>query len=111
VQIRPQPYAIKELEIDGQKSFSAWFRRLKDKQAKAAILGRLDRIVEYGNFGDYRYLSDEVFELKIQRGPGYRIYFGLEQSQVILLILGGDKSSQSRDIAKAKKLWKRYKQE
>jgi putative addiction module killer protein len=111
VQIKPGPYAIKELEIGRRKPFSDWFRHLKDKEAKAAILGRLDRIAEHGNFGDYRYLGDEVFELKIPIGPGYRIYWGLEQSQMVLLVLGGDKSTQSRDIATAKTLWKRYKQE
>ncbi len=109
VQIQPRPYAVKELEIDGQKPFSDWFRRLKDKQAKAFILSRLDRITENGNFGDYRYLGDEVFELRIHGGPGYRIYFGLEHKQVVLLVLGGDKSGQARDIDRAKKLWKRYK--
>lgn len=111
VQVQPRPYLVKELEIDGRKPFTEWFRRLKDKEVKAVILGRLDRIAEYGNFGDSRSLGDEVFELRIHRGPGYRIYFGLERSQVILLLLGGDKSSQDRDVAKAKKLWKRYKQE
>lgn len=111
MQIKPKPYEVKELEIDGQKSFSDWFLRLKDGGAKAAILGRLDRIIEYGSFGDYRALGNEVFELRIHRGPGYRIYFGLEQDKIVLLILGGSKSSQDRDIAKAKRLWKRYKLE
>jgi putative addiction module killer protein len=111
VQIQPRPYAVKELEIGRQKPFSDWFRRLKDKQAKAFILSRLDRIAEHGNFGDHRYLGDEVFELRIHSGPGYRIYFGLERNQVVLLVMGGDKSGQVRDIDRAKKLWKRYKQE
>jgi len=111
VRIQPQPYVVKELEIDGRKPFSDWFRRLKDKHAKASILGRLDRIAEYGNFGDHRYLGDEVFELRIHSGPGYRIYFGVEHNQVLLLVLGGDKSGQDRDIDRAKKLWRRYQQE
>ncbi len=111
MQIQSGSYVIKELEIDGRKPFSDWFRRLRDKPAKAAILSRLDRIAEYGNFGDYRYLNDEVFELKIHSGPGYRIYFGLERDQVVLLVLGGDKSSQPRDIDKAKKIWRCYQQE
>ena len=110
MQVQAQPHVVRELEIDGRKPFSGWFRRLKDKEAKAAILGRLDRIAEYGNFGEYRYLGDHVFELKTHRGPGYRIYFGLEEGQVVLLLVGGDKASHDRDIAKAKKLWKRYKE-
>jgi putative addiction module killer protein len=68
---------VKELEINGPKPFSNWSRHLKDKKAKAAILGRLDRISEYGNFGDYRHLSNQVFELKIHSGPGYGIYLAL----------------------------------
>lgn len=111
VRIQSGPHVVKELAIGGSRPFSEWFRRLKDKEAKAAILGRLDRIAEFGNFGDYRYLGDAVFELRIQTGPGYRIYFGLEQNQVVLLVLGGDKSTQSRDIAKAKKLWDQYPRE
>ena len=111
VLIQPRPHVVKELEIGGQKPFSDWFRRLKDKQAKAFILSRLDRITEYGNFGDHRYLGDAVFEFRIHSGPGYRIYFGVEHDQVVLLVLGGDKSGQARDIDRAKKLWKRYKQE
>jgi len=102
---------VKELEINGRKPFADWFLRLKDKEAKAAVLGRLDRIAESGNFGDYRHLGDKVFELRIHSGPGYRIYFGLERDHVVLLLLGGDKSAQDRDIARAKTLWKRYQQE
>jgi putative addiction module killer protein len=111
VQIQPKPYVVKELEIDGRRPFAEWFRRLKDKEAKAAILGRLARIAEYGNFGDYRSLGEGIFELRVHRGPGYRVYFGLEHGQIVLLLLGGDKSSQERDVTKAKKLWERYAEE
>jgi putative addiction module killer protein len=111
VSVTPQPYVVKELEIDGRRPFSEWLRRLKDPVAKAAILGRVDRITVGGNFGDYRSLGEQVFELKIHVGPGYRVYYGLEQGQVVLLLSGGDKSRQSRDIARAKTLWKHYHQE
>lgn len=103
-----KPHRVKELEINGRKPFAAWLAKLRDKTAKAAVLARITRIEEAGNFGAYRYLQDRVFELKITIGPGYRVYFGLEEDLVVLLLLGGDKSGQGRDIKKAKRLWQIY---
>ncbi len=106
--IVPKPRQVKELEFDGEKPFAKWFKKLKNHQAKAAILARITRIQAVGNFGNYRYLDRGVFELKIDIGPGYRIYFGIDKDVLVLIILGGDKSSQNRDIEKAQEFWKMY---
>ena len=73
------------------------------------IQARLD-LVELGSLGDYGSVGDSVFELRLHFGPGYRIYFGQVDNTVILLLSGGDKSSQRRDIARAKTYWSQYKE-
>ncbi len=93
---------------DGIKPFKEWLERLRDVQGRAKIRIRLDR-VRLGNFGDSRKVGEGVHELRIDYGPGYRIYFGQDGSRIILLLLGGDKSSQKRDIARSKELWRNYK--
>jgi putative addiction module killer protein len=102
------PHKVVELEVDGKRPYGEWLRRLKDPIGKAAAIMRVRRIQTLGNFGKYRYLDDGVFELKIDTGPGYRIYFGLKEGVMVLLLLGGDKSSQERDISRARKLWLSY---
>lgn len=106
--IAPLPHRVQEIEINGKSPFREWLHKLKDVEGSAAVLSRLRRIEVTGGFGSYRYLDDGVFELKIQIGPGYRVYFGLQQGFVVLLLGGGDKSSQSRDIRKATDLWLEY---
>ncbi len=91
-------YFIKQTNI-----FSRWLNNLKDIKGKVSILRRVDRM-KYGNFGDYKYVGDGVSELRIAFGPGYRIYYTKQESQVIILLVGGDKSSQNSDIKKAKKI-------
>lgn len=83
-------------------------KKLKDTEAVAAIVTRIRRIEVTGGFGTYRYLTDGIFELKFKIGPGYRVYFGLQQGFVVLLLAGGDKGSQERDIKKAKEIWMEY---
>lgn len=85
--------------------YKEWFDGLKDSKARHRIRARLDR-VELGNLGDYKVLSDGVSELKFTFGPGYRIYFGEQDDYYIILLCGGDKSSQKKDIATAKQYWK-----
>jgi putative addiction module killer protein len=92
---------------DGKKPFDEWLWRLKDLKAKARIIHRLDRAA-IGNFGKYRDLRSGVLELKEDFGPGYRIYFGLDGDDLIILLIGGDKGSQDRDILKAKEYWTDY---
>ncbi len=95
------------LTPDGKALFSEWRKGLRDRQARARILTRLNR-VRLGNFGDCKPLGDGVFELRMTFGPGYRVYFGREGEQVVLLLCGGDKSTQSKDIERAKAAWIDY---
>lgn len=83
--------------------FDAWFRALRDQKAKARILARL-RSASFGNFGDCASVGEGVSELRIHTGPGYRVYFVRTGEVVYVLLVGGDKSSQDADIAKAKRL-------
>lgn len=80
--------------------FEGWMRSLRDKATKARIFSRIDRL-RMSNFGDCEPVGDGVFELRIHFGPGFRVYFGIVGDQLILLLCGGDKSSQNRDIAAA----------
>lgn len=90
-------------EIYKTDEFARWFKKLRDRQAKSRILARIDRL-EQGHFGDVESVGDGVSELRVFYGPGYRIYFTRRSSVVAILLSGGDKSSQSKDIAKAKEL-------
>ena len=85
------------------KVFADWLDGLRDDLAASAIAKRLAR-VQFGNFGDAKAVGDGVTELRIHYGPGYRVYFQIRQNEIILLLCGGDKSSQRRDIEKAKQL-------
>lgn len=91
------------VEIYKTEDFSRWFNKLKDRQAKARIQARIDRM-ELGNFGDVEPVGSGVSELRIFYGPGYRVYFTQQSSIVVILLIGGDKSSQSKDIKKALEL-------
>jgi putative addiction module killer protein len=83
--------------------FRKWEKRLKDQKAKALIAARLFRLVN-GLAGDVSSVGDRVSELRIHYGPGYRIYFQQRGETIIILLCGGDKSTQARDIATAKRL-------
>ena len=91
-------YMIKQTDV-----FSKWLTKLKDIQAKVSILRRLERVKE-GNFGDYKYIGADVSELRITIWPGYRIYYTQKNDEIVILLVGGDKSTQSKDIQKAKQL-------
>ena len=93
---------------DGKLPFEEWLQRLKDKKGRAVIRTRLDRL-EQGNPGKYAPLGHGVYELKIDFGPGYRVYFGEDEGRIIILLFGGDKSTQRKDIKKAYEYWKNYK--
>ncbi len=92
---------------DGKVPFSEWLDSLRDLKAKFKIDRRLDR-VGTGNFGDYRAVGEGVYELRINYGPGYRVYFGQVEETIVLLLIGGDKSTQEQDIRKAKTYWTDY---
>jgi putative addiction module killer protein len=80
--------------------FDLWFGALRDLSAKRRIQARIDR-VEDGHFGDYKPIREKVFEMRIQHGPGYRLYFTLRGLEVVILLAGGDKSTQTADIEMA----------
>lgn len=90
-------------EVRQTKEFSKWLKKLKDAVAKIAILRRLDRMKE-GNFGDSKSVSGGVFELRIDVGKGYRVYFTNKNNRIVFLLVGGDKSTQDEDIKTAKKM-------
>jgi len=93
---------------NGIEPFAEWLSPIKDKVTVARIRSRLRRVEETGNLGDYRSVGDGVFEFRLQFGAGYRVYFGRIADDAILLLRGGRKGSQSRDIEKAKADWKQH---
>jgi putative addiction module killer protein len=80
--------------------FDRWFAALRDQNAKRRIQARIDRI-EDGHFGDYKPIREKVFEMRLQHGPGYRVYYALRGLDVVILLAGGDKSTQMSDIEMA----------
>ncbi len=88
----------------GRKPFRDWLYGLRDRATIARITARLDR-VELGNFGFCKGLGDGVCELKIDCGPGYRVYYAISGKTVVLLLIGGDKSTQVKDVETAKLYW------
>jgi putative addiction module killer protein len=103
------PYELEFFVTDsGRVPFKQWLDDLRDVSARAKVRVRLDR-VRLGNIGDSCSVGDGVFELRVDYGPGYRIYFGQEGKRMILLLLGGDKTTQERDIIQAKKFLSDYK--
>ena len=91
------------------KEFDRWLTKLRDAKGKARILARI-KSVELGNLGDAKSVGSGVNELRVHYGPGYRVYFKKKGNVLIVLLIGGDKSSQSRDIEKAKVLAERLKE-
>jgi putative addiction module killer protein len=103
------PKEIREyLTTAGRSPFDEWLRSLKDVRARAKIRVRLDRL-SLGNLGDCKPVGNGVQELRIDFGPGYRLYFGQAGERLILLLCGGDKSSQAKDIEAAHEYWIDYK--
>lgn len=94
---------------EGKTPFLDWLNSLKDIKSRAKIRIRLDR-VRLGNLGDHESVGGGVSELRINYGPGYRVYFGMEGKEIVLLLTGGDKKTQGRDIKKAKVFWDEYKE-
>ena len=92
----------------GKIPFRDWLESLKDIHARAKIRVALDRI-RLGNFGHAKSVGEGVHEFKIDYGPGYRVYYAFSGAAIVLLLLGGDKASQSKDIARAKEFWKVFK--
>lgn len=91
------------IEVFTTDDFDRWLHKLKDRQGRLRILSRLDRLA-HGNSGDAKPVGQGVFELRLTYGPGYRIYYTQRSNRVVLLLCGGDKSTQRSDISKAQQL-------
>lgn len=89
------------------ESYTKWFKKLRDERAKFAIGQRIIRM-KSGNFGDSKNVGEKVFELRIDIGKGYRVYFTNNGNEIVILLVGGNKSTQEKDIKKAKELAKGY---
>jgi len=96
-------YTIKETEL-----FSKWLKKLKNIRAKVSIIRRIERM-KLGNFGDHKGISENLSELRITTGAGYRVYYTIKNNEIVILLVGGDKSTQTNDIKKAQELLKELK--
>jgi putative addiction module killer protein len=91
-------------EIVETETFSNWLKGLRDALGKRAVLRRLARIAATDNFGDHAGVGDGVSELRIDTGPGYRVYYTIREGRIVWLLGGGDKDTQERDIRRAKEM-------
>ena len=94
------------VQKNGRAPFETWLQSL-DQKTHDRIMTRLDR-VQLGNFGDHKTVGGGVSELRFFFGSGYRVYYGLDHGQLVLLLTGGDKKSQNKDIARAQEYWNLY---
>jgi|SRR3954470_14754875 putative addiction module killer protein len=95
------------IDVRQTAEFARWLRRLADAQAVARIVGRIRRM-EQGNFGDVRSVGTGVMEMRIDQGPGYRVYFVRHGDAVVILLCAGDKRTQEKDIQRARKMAEDY---
>jgi putative addiction module killer protein len=108
--LKPRNYKVAEFHVGPDKSpYWDWFRSL-DKKTQTRIFDRVKRL-ERGQFGDYKKIDHSFYELRFFFGPGYRVYFGDHRGTLILLLAGGDKASQARDIRTAKQYWKTFQED
>jgi putative addiction module killer protein len=105
--MEPHQREVLHFFVGGRDIFVEWFYALKDVAGRAAIKRRIDR-VEDGNFGDHRFVGEGVWEIRIHIGPGYRVYYGEDGPKIVLLLCGGDKSTQQKDIRRAQEFWAAY---
>ena len=96
------------MRVERTDEYDAWINGLKDRAGRARVLMRIDRLI-HGNPGAHRNLEEGVSELKVDVGPGYRVYYSARGDVLLLLLIGGDKSSQQKDIAKALELNRNFK--
>jgi len=99
-------YEIRHYLTDDQKDvYLDWLRKQRDVTARITVDRRVNR-VEQGNFGDHKFCRDGVWELRIDVGAGYRVYYAISGKQIVLLLCGGDKRSQEADIGRACEYWR-----
>jgi putative addiction module killer protein len=99
---------VRYQRVDGNEPFTEWIRALRDSTARIRIYARLKQ-VQLGNLGDVKAVGEGISELRVHAGPGYRIYYGLHGRHLVVLLCGGDKGSQSKDIDKAREYWMDWK--
>ena len=97
------------VEIRQTAAFAKWIRNLADRRARSAIAKRIDRMA-FGHAGDARPVGGGISEIRVHMGPGYRVYFVRRGAAIIILLCGGDKGSQARDIARAQALAEEFKE-
>ncbi len=95
------------LKASGRCPFQEWIESVESRTVKAAVAARINR-VRSGTLGDWKAVGDGVFELRVDLGPGYRVYFGRDGKMVVILLNGGEKRSQESDIKRAKGYWSDY---
>lgn len=88
----------------GHDPYRRWYTAIKDQKTQIVISNRISRL-RTGNFGDFKRLNKDIYELRIHYGPGYRVYFGLYNNDIVILLCGGDKGTQHRDITRAQSYW------
>ena len=95
--------------IEKTSEFDRWIRRLKDIRAKSKILFRIQKLETDEHFGDCKPVGDGISEMRINYAKGYRVYFKKKDNKIVILLIGGDKSTQQMDIEKASKIWNKIK--
>lgn len=93
-------YNLCMYSVQQTQKFSQWLTKLKDMRARITIVCRIER-AQSGNLGDVKSVGESVYEMRIDMGPGYRLYYTMRGDEIIILLVGGDKSTQQRDIEKA----------
>jgi putative addiction module killer protein len=99
---------MQEIQIITTQEFEKWLRSIVDIRSRRRITLRIQRL-KLGNFGDYKSVGQEIYELRIHFGPGYRAYFAKKGELLVILLMGGDKSSQSKDINRSQQIWQEIK--
>lgn len=94
-------------KVEKTEEFDKWLKKLNDLKAKAKVLFRIQKLENDEHFGDFKPVGDGILELRINYAKGYRIYLKENNGKLIILLIGGEKSTQDRDIKKAKQIWKR----
>lgn len=105
--MQPAVEILEYLTEDGHNPFREWLETLNDREARARVRVRINRI-RLGNFGDSKSVGSGISELRIPYGPGYRVYFGKQGNTVVVLLCAGDKRTQRRDIEVAQERWQEY---
>jgi putative addiction module killer protein len=93
--------------VQQTQKFSSWLTKLKDIKARISIARRLER-AQAGNLGDVKPVGESIYEMRVDIGPGYRLYYMMRGTEMIILLVGGDKSTQQKDIDKAKEMAKEF---